>query len=70
VIVLNPAASARAAKPSVVEGKLPALSVEQARLVREGARCAPFLTYHALILIMMFHPLLWVREPGFIAPFG
>jgi integrase/recombinase XerD len=33
VIVLNPAASVRAPKYSVVEGKTPALSVEQARLV-------------------------------------
>ena len=31
VIVLNPAASVRAPKHSVVEGKTPALSVEQAR---------------------------------------
>jgi len=61
VIVLNPAATARAAKPSLVEGKPPALSAEQARLVRGGAQRAPFLTYHALILIMMFYPLLWVR---------
>jgi hypothetical protein len=61
VIVINPAASVQAAKHFVVEGKSPALSVEQVRLVCGGALCAPFLTYHTLILIMMFHPLLWVR---------
>jgi hypothetical protein len=28
------------------------------------------LRHNPLILIMMFHPLLWVRKPSFIASFG